>query len=71
MFNDTYDGKIDTWANQFLYNLINKYLTINPSLNLVKNIGFGRMQLTKGNDIFTYKNMYYFPFDPPKLCIYK
>jgi hypothetical protein len=56
MFDDTYDDKINTWANQFLYSrLINKFLTINPSLNLVKNIGFGKEAThTKGDDIFSH-----------------
>jgi hypothetical protein len=58
MFDDTYDDKINTWANQWLYSrLINKLLTINPSLNLVKNIGFGKEAThTKGGDIFSHLN---------------
>jgi len=42
MFDATYKGELDTWDIQWLYTiLISKGLCINPSVNLVKNIGFG------------------------------
>jgi len=41
-FNETYNGFIDTWDNQWLFCcLINKGLTIIPTNNLISNIGFG------------------------------
>lgn len=41
MFNSTYNKVIDTWDAQWFYTiLVNDKLTINPTVNLVKNIGF-------------------------------
>lgn len=43
IFNDCYKNKIDSWAYRFLFYIISeKKLTILPSKNLVKNIGFGK-----------------------------
>ena len=42
MFDETYNGNIDTWDAQWLYTILKKGgFSINPSVNLVKNIGFG------------------------------
>lgn len=41
-FDQTYAGLIDTWDYQWIYcRLVNRYLIILPSKNLIKNIGFG------------------------------
>ncbi|MDJ1482171.1 nucleotide-diphospho-sugar transferase [Cytophagaceae bacterium YF14B1] len=41
MYNDLYNGVIDTWDLQWTYcRLMNSGLSIIPSINLVKNIGF-------------------------------
>jgi hypothetical protein len=41
MFESTHNGQLDTWDIQWFYTiLINNGLAINPSVNLVKNIGF-------------------------------
>jgi hypothetical protein len=42
MFQSAFTNKIDTWDIQWFYSiLINKSLSIQPCVNLVKNIGFG------------------------------
>ena len=42
-FSDTFKGAIDTWDVQWAYSiLVKKGLCINPSVNLVKNTGFGK-----------------------------
>jgi hypothetical protein len=42
MFDATYDGSLNTWDVQWLFSiLLNEGLSINPRVNLVKNIGFG------------------------------
>ena len=42
MFVAVFDGTLNTWDVQWLYSiLINEGLSINPEVNLVKNIGFG------------------------------
>jgi len=42
IFQSVYDGKIDTWCYQWVYNcLINNGLCIMPNVNLVSNTGFG------------------------------
>jgi hypothetical protein len=42
MFVAVFDKTLDTWDIQWLYTiLINEGLSINPEVNLVKNIGFG------------------------------
>ena len=42
MFDASFNGTLDTWDIQWLYTiLINGGLSINPEVNLVKNIGFG------------------------------
>ena len=41
VFSKVYDGKIDTWAYQWVYScLIAKRLSIVPNVNLISNIGF-------------------------------
>jgi len=43
LFEGTYQKKIDTWDVQWTYCIFNKDgLSINPSVNLVTNIGFGK-----------------------------
>jgi hypothetical protein len=52
MFNDTQEGKIDTWDVQWFFCILyNKGLSINPNVNLIKNIGFG-INATHTTDIF-------------------
>ncbi|MBP2627634.1 MAG: hypothetical protein H6Q68_2345 [Firmicutes bacterium] len=42
IFEDTYNGKIDTWDYQFFFScLVQSGLHILPNVNLVSNIGFG------------------------------
>ena len=42
LFDKMYKGEIDTWDYQWAYaKIINKGLSIIPSLNLIENIGFG------------------------------
>jgi hypothetical protein len=42
LFEDTYQGKIDTWDYQWSFcRLINSGLSVVPSVNLISNIGFG------------------------------
>lgn len=42
MFEACFNGTLDTWDIQWLYTtLVNEGLSINPEVNLVKNIGFG------------------------------
>jgi hypothetical protein len=42
IFQETYEGKIDTWDYQWLYSCWAKNgLTVIPEVNLVSNIGFG------------------------------
>jgi len=42
-FNSTFQKKIDTWDHQFVYYVWkSKGLTISPSVNLVRNIGFNK-----------------------------
>ena len=52
MFEAVYDSSIDTWDVQWLYTiLINGGKSINPSVNLIKNIGFDiRATHTSGNN---------------------
>lgn len=43
IFQNVYDGKIDTWDYQWTYTiLINNGLSILPNKNLISNIGFGK-----------------------------
>lgn len=52
IFDNCKANKIDSWAYRFLFNVWSKNkLTILPSVNLVKNIGFGKnaTHTTKGN----------------------
>ena len=42
MFDDSYNGKLNTWDIQWFYSiLLQNGKAINPSVNLVQNIGFG------------------------------
>lgn len=42
IFQETYDGKIDTWDYQWLYSCwLKNGLTVIPKINLVSNVGFG------------------------------
>jgi hypothetical protein len=42
MFDATYRKVLDTWDVQWLYTiLVHDGISVNPSVNLVKNIGFG------------------------------
>lgn len=56
IFNDVYQNKIDTWDYQFFLNqLINNKLSIIPSKNMVKNIGFNRRDALHTKGKFPYK----------------
>ena len=51
MFIETSIGKIDTWDAQWFFSiLINNGISINPRVNLVKNIGFGASATHTKND---------------------
>lgn len=51
MFESSYDGTLDTWDIQWFYSiLINDGIAINPSVNLVKNIGFEAGTHTNSTD---------------------
>jgi hypothetical protein len=42
MFDETFNGNIDTWDVQWLFAILsNNGLSVNPGVNLVRNIGFG------------------------------
>ncbi len=46
-FEKVYRGEIDTWDYQWVFsNLINRRVSIVPSVNLISNIGFGRADAT-------------------------
>ena len=56
IFNKVYDGKIDTWDYQWIFNCwINTTLTIIPYVNLVSNIGFGEAATHTKNENITSK----------------
>lgn len=69
-FNEVSKGKIDTWDIQWVYSIfINKGFCINPSVNLVVNIGF-RKDATHTNDLNNFigklkSNEIYFPLNHP------
>jgi hypothetical protein len=69
-FNRLVSGDIDTWDYQWLFaRLSNKLLTINPSKNLVSNIGFGEDSThTEGVSVFSNLKKYElsFPLRHPK-----
>lgn len=53
MFDATYRKRLDTWDVQWFYSiLIHDGLSINPAVNLVKNIGFGGGTHTQSTDLF-------------------
>ena len=57
-FDDIYNNKIDTWDYQlFLMFLVNKYLVIMPSVNLISNIGFSPSGSTHTKRISKFSNM--------------
>jgi hypothetical protein len=70
LFDTAYNGKIDTWDYQWLFaRLKNRLLTINPSRNLVANIGFGENAThTKvgGRSSALKRNEISFPLKHPK-----
>ena len=50
MFEATFKGRIDTWDVQWLFTtLINSGLAANPAVNLVRNLGFGRLGTNTGD----------------------
>jgi hypothetical protein len=51
MFESSFNGSLNTWDIQWFYSiLINNGLAINPSVNLVKNVGFGAGTHTNSED---------------------
>ena len=43
-FNSVFEGRIDSWAYIWnMYKILNSYLCIVPSVNLIRNIGFGEI----------------------------
>lgn len=66
-FDKTFRGEIDTWDYQWVYtNFINNRIAINPSVNLISNIGFGDGAThTIGDSIFS--NMDVMPLKFPIL----
>jgi len=63
-FRKTFEGKIDTWDYQWLfYRRINNALSIVPSRNMIKNIGFGiEATHTMGNYINDHYELYDYIF---------
>lgn len=66
-FDKTFRGEIDTWDYQWVYtNFVNNRIAINPSVNLISNIGFGDGAThTIGDSIFS--NMDIMPLKFPIL----
>lgn len=58
IFQDTFDGKIDTWDHQWSFSIIiNNMLCIMPDRNLISNIGFGVGATHTLNEQSEYANM--------------
>jgi hypothetical protein len=74
IFNDVYNGKIDTWDYQWSFTcFLNNYLSIMPTKNLISNIGFGQTGSTHTKRINKFSNMenfeLIFPLKEPKYVI--
>jgi hypothetical protein len=58
IFDDVYNNKIDTWDYQWTFTcLINNYLSVMPSVNLITNIGFSQSDSTHTRRISKFSNM--------------
>jgi hypothetical protein len=58
IFEDVYNNKIDTWDYQWTFTcLINNYLSVMPSVNLITNIGFSQNDSTHTRRISKFSNM--------------
>jgi hypothetical protein len=70
MFQSSYMRSLDTWDIQWFYSiLINNGLAINPCMNLVKNIGYGKGTHTNFEDLYMAKiplSSISFPLKHPK-----
>ena len=71
IFNDVYNGKIDTWDYQWSYTcFMNNYLSVMPTENLISNIGFSKVGSTHTKRINKFSNMktseLAFPLKEPK-----
>lgn len=74
IFEQTYQGKIDTWDYQWLFTvLINNGLSIIPETNLISNIGFGGEATHTFNGEHPYANLnrgeVLFPLEQPNAII--
>lgn len=74
IFEQTYQGKIDTWDYQWLFTvLINNGLSIIPETNLISNIGFGGEATHTFNGEHPYANLnrgeVLFPLEHPNAII--
>jgi hypothetical protein len=73
IFQDTYDGRIDTWDYQWVFAAwVHDMLSVVPNRNLVRNIGFGAGAThTRGQDTFANDRLeaIAFPLDhPPRVA---
>jgi len=71
IFNDVYNGKIDTWDYQWSYTcFMSNYLSVMPAKNLISNIGFGPTGSTHTKRVNKFSNMetseLTFPLKEPK-----
>lgn len=65
VFSKTHRGEIDTWDYQWVFsNLSNNRLSINPSVNLISNIGFG-LEATHTREANKFSNMHIEPMTFP------
>ncbi len=66
IFNNVYANKIDTWDYQWtLTCLINNFLSVMPSVNLITNIGFSQNDSTHTRRVSKFSNMKSFNLDFP------